>query len=547
MRMIRIFRALTSTAVVVGLLLAACGGSSGKAADQTFVFALEGDPTVLDGARGSGGPSARVGSQIFEGLLTVGPNGDLRPSLARSWHSSGEGRSWTFELQKDVKFHDGSAFDASAVCANFERWYNSRGILQTQAVSLAWRAIFGGFATRDDPSAPTESLYASCQANGDHEVVVNLTRPSGRFLPAMTYWQFTMASPDALRRYGADQVSGTGQAPKFEGTFGTEHPIGTGPFKLERWIPNDRVVLVRNEEYWGEKPRLDRVVFRPIADATARRQALESGEIHGYEPVDAADIGRLEGAGAQVLRRQPINVAFLGFNQQRPPLDNLKIRQAVAHALNREAVMRAKYPPETVLAKEFLPPNLLGYADDVAAYDYDPARARRLVAESGVADPVLELWYPTGASTPYLPDPEGIFAAFRADLEEAGFTVVPRPEPLRPNYARKVLAGEAQLFLISGTADLDPDSFLNLFFGQRAQSFGFDNPELFSLVKQGDLEVDQARRDAIYKRINRMVMEILPGVPFVHVRPAIALSKRVRGYVPHPVDPRERLTTVSLA
>jgi peptide/nickel transport system substrate-binding protein len=536
-----------AVAVIVALVAACGGGGADEGAEQTFVFAIEGDPTVLDGARGSGGPSARVGSQIFESLLTVGPNGELRPSLARSWRRSADGHSWTFELQDDVRFHDGTAFDAAAVCANFERWYHSKGILQTQAVSLAWRAIFGGFATRDDPSVPAESLYGSCHANEEHEVVVNLTRPSGRFLPAMTYWQFTMASPDALRRYGADQVSGTGQAPKFEGTFGTEHPIGTGPFKLERWLRNDRVVLVRNDDYWGDEPKLDRVIFRPIPDPTARRQALESGEIHGYEPVDPADIGPLERAGAQVLRRQPINVAFLGFNQKRPPADNLEIRQAVAHALNREAVMRAKYPPGTVLAKEFLPPNLMGYADDVVTYDYDPAKARRLIAESGIANPSLEFWYPTGASTPYLPDPEGIFGAFRADLEAVGFTVVPRPEPLRPNYARKVLSGEAQLFLISGTADLDPDSFLNLFFGQRADSFGFDNPELFSLVKQGDLEVEPARREPIYKRINRMVMEILPGVPFVHVRPAIALSKRVEGYVPHPVDPRERLTTVSLS
>ncbi len=534
--------------LTAALLAGACGNPDGGSTQrQTLVLATSGSPTLLDPAQTRDPEAARVVSQLFETLLKFEPGGiDLKPGLARSWQASADGLSWTFHLRRDVRFHDGTRFDANAVCANFERWYRSTGILQTQAVSLAWRAIFGGFATRDDPSAPADSLYASCQAKDGHEVVVNLTRPSGRFLPAMTYWQFTMASPDALRRYGADRISGTGQAPKFEGTFGTEHPIGTGPFKLERWLRNDRVVLVRNDDYWGDKAKVARVIFRPIPDPTARRQALESGEIHGYEPVDAAELGPLERAGVQILRRQPINVAFLGFNQARPPVDILNIRQAVAHALNREAVMRAKYPSGTVLAKEFLPPNLMGYADDVAVYDYDPVKARRLLGESGVASPVLEFWYPTGTTTPYLPDPEGIFGAFRADLEAVGFTVVPRPEPLRPNYARKVLSGEAQLFLISGTADLDPDSFLNLFFGQRAESFGFDNPELFSLVQQGDLEVEPARRDAIYKRINRMVMEILPGVPLVHVRPAIALSQRVRDYVPHPVDPRERLTTVRL-
>ncbi len=290
--------------MIAALVLGACGGGSGDEAEQTFVFGMEGEPTVLDGARSTGGPAARVGSQIFEGLLTVGANGDLKPSLARSWQSSGDGRSWTFTLRDGVRFHDGSKLDAAAVCANFDRWYHSTGILQTQAVSLAWRSIFGGFATKDDPSAPAESLYASCEIRGEHEVVVNLTRPSGRFLPAMTYWQFTIASPDALRRYEADRVSGSGAAPKFEGTFGTEHPVGTGPFKFERWIRNDRVVLVRNDGYWGEKPKLDRVIFRPIADPTARRQSLESGEIHGYEPVDAADLGPLERAGFQMVRRQ---------------------------------------------------------------------------------------------------------------------------------------------------------------------------------------------------------------------------------------------------
>ncbi|MCA1656590.1 MAG: ABC transporter substrate-binding protein [Actinobacteria bacterium] len=305
-------------------------------------------------------------------------------------------------------------------------------------------------------------------------------------------------------------------------------------------------MLAANDAYWGGKPKLDRVIFRPISDGTARRQALESGEVQGYQPVDPADLGPLASAGFQLLRRQPINVVFLGLNQAKPPLDSLKIRQAVAHALNRDVVVGAKYPSGTERAKEFLPPGLLGYADDVTTYPFDPGRARALIAESGVANPTLEFWYPTGISNAELPDPEGVFEAFRGDLERVGFTVVAKPEPFRPGYSGKVLGGTAQMYLISGTGDIDPDSFLNLFFGQKAPPFGFDNPELFALVKQGDLEVDRGKREAIYQRINRMVMDILPGVPLAHVRPVVALSKRVHGYVPAPVSPTERLTKVSL-
>lgn len=111
--------------------------------------------------------------------------------------------------------------------------------------------------------------------------MITLVRPSGAFLSALASPPFSMASPDALGRYEADKVSGTADAPRFEGTFGTQHPIGTGLFRFEQWTPKDRLVLVRNERYWADKAKLGRVIFRYIPDGSARRQALETGRSTG--------------------------------------------------------------------------------------------------------------------------------------------------------------------------------------------------------------------------------------------------------------------------
>jgi len=525
---------------IIGLLVLAsaasgCASGSNAGRDQTFVLATTGSPTLFDGAQVRDPEALRVVSQLFEPLLKFERNGiGLQPGLARSWETSADGLGWTFRLRRDVRFHDGTPFNAQAVCANFERWYHFRGAQQSFAVSLSWQDVFGGFATRDDPSAPAESLYRSCDDPADDQVTINLTRRSGRFLTAMAAPAFSFASPDALRRYDADKVSGTATGPKFEGTFGTEHPIGTGPFKLERFLPNERIVLVRNEDYWGPKPKVRRVILRPIVDATARRQALESGEVQAYDIVGAADLEPLRRAGYQVVEREPVNVSFITFNQHYPPLDNLKVREAIAYSLNREAVLKAKFAPDTIPAKEFQPPIVPGYANDVTTYPYDPERAKRLLAESGVAKPTLEFWYPTGRTTPDLLDPEGTFDAFRADLERVGFTVVPKPMA-QPQYFQTVITGGAAMYFISLASLPDPDFFLGTFFRQPAPPWGLDDPTLFKSVNEASVEPDPARRVARYQEINRRVMELLPGLPLAHVRTAIALSKRVRGYAASPL------------
>ena len=521
---------------------AASGSTASGKAGGTFVFGASADPVVLDGAYVSDGESLRAIHEIFETLVTTKPGGtDIVPMLADSWNASSDGLQWTFKLHPGIKFQDGTDFNAKAVCFNFDRWYNFKGVAQSAAVSYYWGTVFGGFS---DGAVP--SLYKSCSASDDTTAVITLTAPSAAFIAGLAVPAFSIASPDALTKYEADKVGGTEDAPTFDGTFGTQHPIGTGPFKFDSWTPGDKLTLVRNENYWGKPALLDTLIFKPIADGPARRTALETGEIQGYDLVDPADVQSLKDGGYSVLLRPAFNVGYVGFNQAKPPLDNLKIRQAIAYALNREALVKAKYPEGSEVATQFMPPLLFGYAKDVTTYDYNPEKAKQLIAESGVKNPTLEFYYPSEVSRPYMPDPTANFTAFKADLEAVGFTVIPKTAPWRGGYLDDVNSGNAQVYLLGWTGDYgDPDNFIGVFFRTPQPAWGFDNKDIFDQLTKARDTTDQTERTKLYEQANKTIMDFLPGVPYVNTQPALAFAPGVTGYVPSPVS-IESFANVSL-
>ena len=244
-------------------------------------------------------------------------------------------------------------------------------------------------------------------------------------------------SPTALQEFEADDGSQNDEG-LFQpsGTYATEHPTGTGPYKFESWTRDEELVLTRNDDYWGEETRgtgggthgqalTERLIFRPIGDNAARLQALQTGEIQGYDLVEPQDVETIEGdSELQLLDRPPFNVGYVTINQAKPPMDNRLVRQAVAHALNRQEVVDSFYGGRGVVATQFMPPEIFGYADDVPTYDYNPQMSRQLLQQAGLTLPVeIEFYYPTDVSRDYMPDPKRNFEAFAADLNAAGFRV----------------------------------------------------------------------------------------------------------------------------
>jgi peptide/nickel transport system substrate-binding protein len=213
------------------------------------------------------------------------------------------------------------------------------------------------------------------------------------------------------------------------------------------------------------------------------------------------------------------------------------VRQAVAHALNRQEVVDSFYGGRGELAKEFMPKEIFGYAEDVKTYDYNPAKSRQLLQKAGLKLPVeIEFWYPTDVSRDYMPDPKRNFEAFTSDLNKAGFKVKPRSAPWSPDYTDIVEEGKAQMYLIGWIADFaDPDNFIGTFFQDAKPEWGFEDPELFSLLDRAETETDEAKRTELYQEANRRIMELLPGVPYVHAKAALAFQSKASGYTPSPV------------
>ncbi|HEX9415181.1 MAG TPA: ABC transporter substrate-binding protein [Gaiellaceae bacterium] len=540
---------LVLLAGVCSVALVTVGASSGaqkashkSSAGKTLVFGAASDPVVLDPALVSDGESLRVTDQIFEGLTALKPGTTkVIPSLATHWTSKGA-KVWTFFLRHGVKFHDGTKFNAAAVCANFNRWYNFSGPFQSPDATYYYQAIFQGFKHNEsaDLSAPT---YKSCKTSGQYKVIITLTKPFGPLLASLTIGSLSMQSPTAMKKWGANQAeirNGTFQP---TGSYGFKHPSGTGPFKFKSWTVGEKLEIVKFPGYWGKKAILGKVVFRPIGNNTARLQALQTGEIMGYDLVAPQDFSAIKGSsGLKLIRRPAFNVAYVTIHQgQGSPMNDIKVRRAVAYGLNRKGLINSSaYPPGAVVAKEFMPPQLFGYAKTgVTTYSYNSQKAKDLLNSSSCHVPCkIDFWYPSSVSRPYMPDPKRNFEVFQASLQLSGFSVTPHTANWRPDYVKKVGNGTAgDLNLIGWTGDYgDPDNFVGVFFGTYSDQFGFRNNTIFKLLAQGRAEPNQAKRIKIYQKVNRIIMQYLPGVPYAHTSPALGFKKTVKGYKPSPVS-----------
>lgn len=541
--------ATAGLAALLATSLAACVQSQREGGGgQSMVFGAAGAPALFDPFYASDGETFRVTRQMMEGLVGFKPGtAEVEPALAEDWESSEDGTEWTFHLREGVEFHDGTEFNADAVCANFERWYNQTGPGQNAALSYYWIETFGGFASDDEPS-----LYSSCETPDQSTAVLKLNRPSSKFPDALGLDSFSIQSPTAMEKYGADEVTARGSSFEYS-EYAKQHPTGTGPFEFESYDEsNQSIVLRRNEDYWGEQAKLDRLVFKIIPDESVRKQELLSGGIDGYDFPNPADISGLRDQGFNVQVRDPFNILYLGLSQRNnPALRDLRVRKALAHAVDKENLVEANMPDGAEPAELFYPDSVDGYPANVTKYPHDPQRAKQLLREAGHQDLTIEFWWPTQVTRPYMPDPRGIFNALSGDLEEAGINVEPVSKPWNGGYISDVNQGKAEVFLLGWTGDYNsPDNFIGTFFGSTQNQF-YTEPapwsgELADRLEAADGEADQAAREEMYTEINRSLKsEYLPAVPLAHSPPAIVTSSEVEGLVTSPLT-AERFAPVSL-
>ncbi len=322
------------------------------------------------------------------------------------------------------------------------------------------------------------------------------------------------------------------------------NPVGIGPYKLQKYDEaNKTVTLVANDTYYGDPPKTKTLVFKIIPDESTRRQELQAGSIDGYDLPNPVDWKGLKDAGNKVEVRPAFNVLYMGLNpEHNPKLKDLKVRQALSYALNRDQMVKSQLPEGATVASQFMPEAVSGYNKDLQPYPYDVEKAKSLLKEAGAEGMTLEFAFPTEVSRPYMPDPQKIHAAFVKDLEAVGIKVKSVSKPWNGGYLDDVNNGNYDAWLLGWTGDYNAaDNFLGTFFGNLQQNDFHTSvmpwgKTLSEDLKKADAIVDEGERDTAYQDINkRIAEEYLPGLPISHSPPALVTSGKVEGLVASPL------------
>ncbi|MEI7745425.1 MAG: ABC transporter substrate-binding protein, partial [Chloroflexota bacterium] len=494
-----------------------------------LVVALPGDMTRTDPSMVDDSNSSYVMQNVMEGLvaLKAGTTSGIEPALAESWSSSADGLTYTFKLRQGVKFHDGTAFDADAVVYNYDRWKNFPKELQDYTYYAG--AVFGGYGD--------SSNIASATAVDPATVAITLKKAQSNFLIAQTLTVFAISSPTALKAGGADNtVTDVSKIAYAQGGAGSM--VGTGPFKFKEWVVGDHVTIEKNADYWGAKAHVDQVVFKPVAEEAQRLNGLSTGELDVVQTIAPLDVKTVkDDTTLQVIDRgASCNAAQLSLNQKYVPVSNLKIREAIGYAINKQALIDAFYAGLAVPADNWMPVNTQ-YAKPLGLPTYDPEKAKALIAESGVTDLTIDLYYPSDVTRPYMPDPKGIFEAVSRDLEAVGFTITPHTETWRPDYLDHEYAGNFEAWLLGWTCDwAGPDNFLKTAFfgyvdGAPSTEFAYKNDELEKTMNDALAATDEATAKSLWEKAQDLIRADMPTIPLVNSTPPAAARADVKGFV----------------
>jgi peptide/nickel transport system substrate-binding protein len=528
--------------LVAGLVPAMSATAQGG---NIFTFGEFGNAVALDPAIVTDGISFRVTVQGCESLLFFdGETTNPIPGLAESWTVSDDGLVWTFKLVENATFHDGTPFNAEAVVYNFERWrFTDHPTHFPELVFEYYEAMWGGF---DDAS-----IITNIEATGEYEVTFTLSEPYGPMLNTLAMPMFAISSPAAIEAAGA--------------AYGTP-AVGyscTGPYKFVEWVSDDHITLVRNENYWGEIPgNVDTIIYQVIPNAAARLAALQSGAIDAFEQPNVEDLDAIEaGDNTYLLYRPAMNTFYLAFNYRVKEFRDVRVRQAMAMAINRQEIVDAFYPPGAAVATTFVPPSLWGYNPDIPAWEFDPEGAKALLAEAGYPDGFSEVTllgvdennmvtdevvgtmpltlYFMPVQRPYNPDGQGIGEAMAAYLANIGLDVTLGQVGDWSAYLDERTNGNLTgLYQLGWTGDNgDPDNFQGYFFANQPvpREGYYYNPEVRELLLQGRALTEQAEREPIYQQVEQIMHDEVARLWIAHNRVPLAFSSRVSGYVPNPL------------
>jgi len=457
---------------------------------------LGNEPATLDPARISDVFGGSVAQQLFDGLVQFDQTLTIMPALAQFWKASRDGLTWTFNLRKGVRFHHGREVTADDVIYSLTRVVNPK--VKSGSADL-FMSIKGAQEFREGRAQQISGLTAVDR----YTVQVVLTEALAPFVSVLAVSHAKIVPRDLVEQQGE--------------AFGTQ-PIGTGPFKFVRWDRGKEIVLVANRDYFDGPPKLSRVVYRIFRgeDFDAMYGQFQRGNLEDT-PIPTQEYRRVPEQYVHV-RRTMLSVRFYGFNTRVKPLDDRRVRQALIHAIDRDALVDEVYFRRYTPARGILPPGTLGFNPKLKGYDYDPRKARELLAQAG---------YPGGRGLP----PVAIWSGVKLEkllqeheqikkyLAAVGVQVEFHYETTWPSFSAALAQGKFPIFLYAWFADVaHPDNFLfKLFHSRSPRNFtGYSNHTVDELLVQAKRERDLQRQMDLYRQAEQQVVDDAPIIPVWH-------------------------------
>lgn len=500
--------------IIFCVLILFCGENSAICADECFVVTLNADPISLDPANITDYESVKITNAIYEGLVRYkNETSEIEPCLATRWEVLEDGMKWVFHLRNNVVFHDGSMFNADSVVFSFERQINKK---------------YKFFNNRSKYARFALEYIDSVIAEDPQTVVIHLRKSYAPFLANLAMpMAAPIVSPASVERYGH----------LFEW-----YPAGTGPFLLrpENAGP-DRAeyVLERNEQYWGGRPGVPLLKFRAIKNTTLRFEEFQRGNTHLIDNLKPADIPKVRQLpDADLIRRPGMNVAYLAMNTRKKPFDNVLVRRAVNHAINKESLIRFVYQGSAVPAVTAVPPAVWGHNSRIADYAYDPARARELLRQAGYGDGFDTDIYVMTTPRPYMPAPIEVARIIQQNLAALGVRAAIISYPWK-EYLERVDDGQHSMCLLGWVGDNgDPDNFLYVLLDEDNMSKPtamnrafFADADVHRLLLEAQVSTDIGDRTRIYELAQTLIHRAAPWVPLAHAEQYTALRSNVSGLV----------------
>lgn len=501
---------------LVGIVLAV-GGIA--AAQSELVIVRPTDPVALDPHLETTAPGSWVYSNILETLITVSPDMEIEPRLATAWEFIDPTRL-RFTLREDVTFHDGTPFNADAVKFTWDRAFNADA-------PGRWASLAGPFE--------------AVEVVDEYTVDIVTTAAYGPLLYTMTMPFTGIVSPTAVAELG-DQFS--------------RAPVGTGPFRFVEWRANDRVVIEANDDYWRGRPELDRVVFRTVPEEGSRMLSLQTGEADMVLLPSPTDIEALRNnPDFKVEAATGVGVFYLGFNLTEAPTDNVLVRRALHHAIDRELLVEAVLEGGGVLATSVIAPPVFGYADQNLdeLYPYDPERSIALLEEAGYtrgsdgifvdADGqqlVLRVLPSNGRTLKDLDIAEVIQEFLRQVGVLAELDVYEWATTFEIMRGAELPYNAFTFTWFTTTADADYTMFSNFHSEETPpQSWNrwrYANDEVDALLEEARASLDESVRADAYAQIQEILAQDVASVPIYNSLETAVLAADVEGYVAHPIQ-----------